>query len=340
MSIRNFITLLALPLLAACAQPGARPTSGLGQIDHIVVIYAENRSFDHLFGLFPGANGIAQATREQTTQLDHDGRPLPALPPVYSDGHADPGFPDRLPNGPFRIELPPVGRSLGEILPNPIHNFYQNREQIAGGKNDRFVATTNVGAWVMSYIDGSQLRLWQWARDYTLADNFFMAAYGGSFLNHQWLVCACTPRHEDAPASVRAQLDTNGNLILKPGDQVNVNLDGFGSETPVEVWMFSIPVKVKDLMADADGNTNGSFSTPQGIDGGAHRIVVKGRSPENDEIIIALGVEVTAIGNSSLTSKLVLPITVAVVVLFIVALTISYKFLLARLSIVACSKSH
>jgi len=121
------------------------------------------------------------------------------------------------------------------------------------------------------------------------------------------------------------QLDANSNLVLAPGDEVYVNLAGFGSDTPVEVWMFSIPVKVKDLMADADGNTNGSFSTPQGIDSGAHRIVVKGRSPENDEIIIALGVEVTAIGNSSLTSKLVLPITAAVVVLFIVALTIRLR---------------
>jgi hypothetical protein len=121
------------------------------------------------------------------------------------------------------------------------------------------------------------------------------------------------------------QLDANSNLVLAPGDEVYVNLAGFGSDTPVEVWMFSIPVKVKDLMADAKGTTNGSFSTPQGIDAGAHRIVVKGLSPENNEVIIALGVEVTAIGNASLTSKLVLPITAAVVVLFIVALTIRLR---------------
>ena len=121
------------------------------------------------------------------------------------------------------------------------------------------------------------------------------------------------------------QLDANGNLVLTPGDDVSLNLGGFGSETPVEVWMFSIPVKVKDLMADADGNTNGSFSTPQGIDSGSHRIVVKGLSPENDEVIVALGVEVTAIGKASLTSKMVLPITIAVAVLFIVALTIRLR---------------
>ena len=104
-----------------------------------------------------------------------------------------------------------------------------------------------------------------------------------------------------------------------------MNLGGFGSETPVEVWMFSIPVKVKDLIADADGKTNGSFLTPQGIDAGSHRIVVKGLSPGNDEIIIAVGVAVAATGDSSLTSKLVLPITAAVVALFIVALTIRLR---------------
>jgi hypothetical protein len=121
------------------------------------------------------------------------------------------------------------------------------------------------------------------------------------------------------------QLDADGNLVLTPGDDVSLNLDGFGSEAPVELWMFSIPVKVKDMVADADGKTNGSFATPQGIDSGSHRIVVKGRSPENDEVIIAVGVAVTAVGNSSLMSKLVIPITVAVIVLFIVALTIRLR---------------
>ena len=199
--------------------------AGLDQIEHIVVIYAENRSFDHLFGLFPGADGIARATMEQKTQVDHDGKPLPHLPPVFQHGHADYAFPEKLPNGPFRIDAPPVARSASEVLPSPIHNYYQNIEQINGGRNDRFVAATNVGAWVMGYFDGSQLKLWQWAKEYTLADKFFMAAYGGSFLNHQWLVCACTPHQADAPPETRAQLDGDGRLRRKPGSPASA-LDG------------------------------------------------------------------------------------------------------------------
>ena len=40
--------------------------------------------------------------------------------------------------------------------------------------------------------------LWDVARRYVLADNFFMAAFGGSFLNHQYLICACAPEYPDA----------------------------------------------------------------------------------------------------------------------------------------------
>src|SRR3954470_12784975 len=51
----------------------------LSEIQTVVVIYAENRSFDHLYGMFPGANGIANATKQQYLQRDHDGSELPQL---------------------------------------------------------------------------------------------------------------------------------------------------------------------------------------------------------------------------------------------------------------------
>jgi phospholipase C len=68
----------------------------------------------------------------------------------------------------------------------------------------------------MGYFDGSSLKVWQWAKEYTLADHFFMGAFGGSFLNHFWLICACTPTFPDAPAAQRAQLDEGGHLKRRP----------------------------------------------------------------------------------------------------------------------------
>ena len=70
--------LLSAAFVLACANT-SYGQDGLDRIKTIVVIYAENRSFDHLYGFFPGANGIANATAEQRTQLDHDGTPLPYL---------------------------------------------------------------------------------------------------------------------------------------------------------------------------------------------------------------------------------------------------------------------
>src|SRR5437588_9102967 len=175
---------------------------------------------------FPGAEGVAQATAEQKTQLDRDDKPLPTLPATYDPvqgGKLRTDLPTQgLANGPFRIDAPPINRRWDELLPNPIHNYYQNREQINGGRNNKFVALTNVGAWTMGHFDGSQMKLWQWAREYTLADHFFMGAYGGSYLNHLWLVCACTPRVAEAPAAARAQVDEQGNLRRRPSSPASV----------------------------------------------------------------------------------------------------------------------
>ena len=201
--------LLLCALAWGCTSLSADP---LQKIDHIVVIYAENRSFDHLYGLFPGAEGMPQASSEQRIQLDRDGRPMPHLPPVWKRGKPDPAFPSALPNGPFRIDAPPIGLPLSAGTRDLVHLFYVHQEQIAGGKNNRFAALSDAGALTMGYYDGSSMAMWKLAREFVLADHFFQAAYGGSFLNHQWLVCACTPYQADAPASLRTQLDENGRV--------------------------------------------------------------------------------------------------------------------------------
>jgi phospholipase C len=208
-----------LATTAACASLGvlerASAQGGLENIKTIVVIYGENRSFDHMYGFFPGANGIANATDAQKTQLDHDGKPLTQLTTFGSDGKPDPRFP-RVPNAPFQINSATVKMAPDKIAPSPIHAFFHNQEQINGGRNNMFAAMSTVGGWTMGYYDTSRMRLWHWAREYTLADNFFMGAFGGSYLNHQWLICACTPEHKDAPPAMRARLDANGKLEKKP----------------------------------------------------------------------------------------------------------------------------
>jgi len=220
------IALLCLPALAGGAPaPGANIDSGLRRIEHIVVIYAENRSFDNLYGLFPGADGIAQATPSSWTQTDHDGQPLPHLPPVWNDKNGQFKAVATLPNRPFRIDAAPFNQTLHAKTPDLSHGHYQNIEQIDGGRLDRYAALSIAGGLVMGYYDGSTLAMWQYAKQYVLADHFFMAAFGGSFINHQWLICACTPTFPDAPDKLKVRLDASGKLKRRAGSPASA-LDG------------------------------------------------------------------------------------------------------------------
>ncbi|HVV67572.1 MAG TPA: acid phosphatase [Gammaproteobacteria bacterium] len=192
----------------------------LDKINHIVIIYLENRSFDNLYGLFPGAEGVQGLTPAQYQQVDNDGKPFSQLPPVWknSRGDIDPAFSGKppLPNRPFQLNAPPYNLALNMPSHDLTHLFYVNQEQINHGKNNRFAAASNAGGLVMGYYDGSSMKLWQLARQYTLADHFFMGAFGGSFLNHFWLACACAPEFPGAPAKLIAKLEDDG-VTLKRG---------------------------------------------------------------------------------------------------------------------------
>ncbi len=286
---RNLLLAAAAAALAGCAQLGVGPREGIDQVDHVIVIYAENRSFDHLYGLFPGAEGIAQATAEQKTQIDHDGKPLATLPPVFERGKPSDRFPSGLPNGPFQIDAPPLNRRYDEVLPSPIHAYYENVEQINGGRNNAFVAMSNTGAWSMGYWDGSRMKLWKWAQEYTLADHFFMAAFGGSYLNHQWLICACTPTFTDAPARMRPQLEADGRLKKRP-DSPPSAMDG--------------PVHVFDGNVSPDGFTVNTLQPPyqpSGIapaEGGDLDLADAGKAPLPPQTLKTIGDTLSAKGIS------------------------------------------
>src|SRR3546814_4421070 len=87
--------------------------------------------------------------------------------------------------------------------------------QINGGRNDGFVAWGDSGALVMGHYgdNAANLRLWQIARDFTLCDNFFMGAFGGSYLNHQYLIAARPPFYPNADKS-----PAKGRITMLEGD--------------------------------------------------------------------------------------------------------------------------
>jgi acid phosphatase len=210
----------------------AATTDGLkSKVSTIVVIYAENHSFDNLFGSFPGANGIASSTGTFATQIDRDtaGTLLPKLPQTWggvtANGQAvtiTQAQSDNIANAPFHMESAFQASSgaaitTGIVTRDLYHRFFENQMQINGGKNDKFVAWGDSGGLVMGYFDTSGTQLYKLAQQYVLADNFFQAVFGGSFLNHQYLICACAPTYPNAdtataaPTIAKLDLNTDGS---------------------------------------------------------------------------------------------------------------------------------
>ena len=229
-------------------KPAARPLTApeldkalRDQVKTVVVIYAENRSFNNLFADFPGLEKpLSALSATDYLQRDRDGSVLPALPQTWGgvlqvgpqsvDGVTYPSavqFQENLPNAPFALKGPNAeDLPLSLVTRDLWHVFYQNQMQINGGKNDGFVAWGDSGGLVMGHYAQSRysLRLWDVAREFVLCDNFFQGAFGGSFLNHQYLISATAPTYPNAAQSVaKAQIatlqsDDPGDPRLKPLD--------------------------------------------------------------------------------------------------------------------------
>jgi acid phosphatase len=217
--------------LGACALPATnvKPQGSDGdsttralrdKVKTIVVIYAENRAFDDLYGNFPGAHGLndvvdadGRPLAAYAPQLDRDGSVLSRLPPTWGGVTASGYEPvvtqaqsAGLPNAPFSIEhaftpQSQVTLSTSVVTRDLYHRFFEHQMQIDGGRNDGYAAWSDAGGLTMGHYDTSHSALYALARQYVLADHFFQGAFGGSFLNHQYLICACAPEYPNAATS-------------------------------------------------------------------------------------------------------------------------------------------
>src|SRR3954453_21887024 len=149
------------------------------------------------------------------------------LPTTCVDGHhvnaasgakLSEGFQSHFANGPFLIDdvirptdttCPPAGDSKATGTPKGtgeaggctrdlVHRFYQEQYQLNGGRQNRYVTGSDAVGLTMGTYDTKRLPIYRYlhsrgAPKYVIADRFFQAAFGGSFLNHQWLAAARSP---------------------------------------------------------------------------------------------------------------------------------------------------
>jgi acid phosphatase len=219
------LTTMAALALSACGNSSSTDyTAALqSKVKNVVVIYAENRSFDGLYGKFPGANGLSslydangKLTSAYVAQKDRNGNVLTTLPQTWGGVTAGGITPvvtqaqsAGLPNAPVSIETAFTAASNAVLTTATVtrdlyHRFFENQMQINGGANDMFAAWADSGGLTMGNFDYSKSSMYKLAQQYVLADNFFQGAYGGSFLNHQYLICACAPEYPNADTAAAA----------------------------------------------------------------------------------------------------------------------------------------
>jgi phospholipase C len=219
---------LPMPVRAAAAT--GPDLQGLrDKIDHIMVVFQENRSFDHYFGAYqrPGGGALAGLLDRQGRvdarftglQKNAAGVPYGYLPVPINV----PGFQDALiENRPFHL-APYI--SAGHNVPwDPMHHFFRMWVQMDNGAMDRFVAlalgghhtlrekgavtdpidmmfaqSTPSGAVVGFYTRDDVPFYHHLADQYVLLDHFFQAMSGGSTGNALYLAAARSAMRRNPP---------------------------------------------------------------------------------------------------------------------------------------------
>jgi phospholipase C len=172
---RRFGLFLCLLLLAACTggegppsrsggstggSPSGSPSASASPspevenpIQHVVFIVKENRSFDHYFGTYPGADGA-------TTGVTHDGKTVPLR-----------DAPDIEP-----IDLP--------------HSFTEGLVDIDGGKMDGLDLLEPDLAGYSQHSRADLPHYFAYADRFVLADHFFTSQFGSTYPEHLYVAAA------------------------------------------------------------------------------------------------------------------------------------------------------
>jgi phospholipase C len=225
----------------------------LQRIEHFVVSYQENHSFDNLYGGWERVRGLKHADATHAAQISQNGKlydcllqddvnlTSPPLAATCTEAHGG-AFTSAFTNAPFRIDeflaptdktCPPPGvfaangvlKDSADARPGGctrdlVHRFYQEQYQLNGGGMNRYVTGSDAVGLSMGHYDTKELPIYKYLHSaghpaYAIADNFFQGAFGGSFLNHHWLIAAASPLFANAvqdgtAADLHSILDANG----------------------------------------------------------------------------------------------------------------------------------
>jgi phospholipase C len=214
-------------ILAACSRPAAAPAAGddplglagdglpepppqlqgFANIEHLVFIVQENRSFDHYFGTFPGARGIPM----------QGGRPSVCVPDPVVHACVRPYHDRTLENegGPHGHDA-----SVNDVNGGRMDGFVETVVQgpgVCGNQRQLPQCRDDIGPQgqpdVMGYHTGREIpNYWRYAETFVLQDRFFAPSDSWTLPAHLFLVSAWAANCSDPrdPMSCESDLDLEG----------------------------------------------------------------------------------------------------------------------------------
>ena len=206
------------------ASPTTAPARGLDTIKHVIIIVQENRSFDHYFGTFPGANGYPTKNGKFTTCIP-DPLTGSCAGPYHDSGLWDYGGP---------------------------HEETASNEDVNGGRMDGFIRAVVAARYkcsavdrstpycrkhngpltqpdVMGYHDAREIpNYWTWAEHFALQDRLFAPTDSWTLPSHLFLVSAWSAfcKNPYDPMSCKS------DLALWPV----INQQRHGAKRPFYAW--------------------------------------------------------------------------------------------------------
>ncbi len=162
---------LPLNLRRALAATAANPPGGsLRDIEHIVILMQENRSFDHYFGTMPGVRGFADPAAMRLA----DGSPIFRQPyPDHPQGYL----------APFRYD---THATNAQATPATDHSWQTQHEAWNNGQMDEWV--TAKGPYTMGYFAQADIPFqWALAQAFTVCDHYHCSVLGPTNPNRLYM---------------------------------------------------------------------------------------------------------------------------------------------------------
>jgi phospholipase C len=186
---------------AGTQQKPAKAPAGIHKIKHVIVIMQENRSFDHYFGTYPGADGFPRTASGEFAVCVPDPVKRECQRPYHDTNDLNAGGPHGEAN------------AIADVNSGKMDGFIAQAEGARGkgckkNPNDPICSQRSANPDVMGYHDGRDIpNYWAYAHDFVLQDHMFEPNASWSLPAHLFMVSewsARCSRHGDPMSCVNA----------------------------------------------------------------------------------------------------------------------------------------